>query len=78
MLFSISAGNQDVIYVDKKEILKTSAHLVHESLACLCSIFEPKGHAEELEKTERCYHHGLWNIGICHWNLIVPAQQVDF
>ena len=52
--------------------------LIDEPLECLCSIAEAKGHAQELEQTERsnycCFRDVLW----LNWYLVVGADKVDF
>ena len=78
MFLSIRAGDQDIINIDKEEILEASAHLIHESLERLRCVLEAKWHAEKFEETEGCYYRCLGDVGSCNGDLVVSTYQVNF
>ena len=74
LLFSV-AGDEDVIQVYKDE-REATEDAVHQSLECLGSVLETKGHAEELPEPKGSDDGCLGDIFRHNRDLVVAAYQV--
>ena len=68
--------DEDIIQVDKDE-WKTSKHSVHQPLERLRRIFEAKRHPDKLEESKWRYYGGLLDMIFLHWDLMIPAYQIN-
>ena len=71
----VGAGNKNVIKIDKSEG-EVAEDVIHESLKCLGSILEAKGHGEEFIEAKGCDDGSFWDIRGSNRNLIVIFNKV--
>ena len=71
------AGNEDVIEIHEDGPLQATENSIHQPLERLRGVLEPEGHPQKLKQTKWRYNSRLGNILVCHWYLMVTADEID-
>ena len=72
----VGAGNKNVIKIDKSEG-EVAEDVIHESLKCLGSILEAKGHGEEFIEAKGSDDGSFWDIRGSNRNLISTVGDIS-